>query len=141
MMNSRLISTVFDDPEAEHAKAFSRHLRETLELGAEDRDVCLKHLPKIKMVQVPAERRILVDELASARNLPQHAVEHALSVANFLADALLSDEIPSEDRDSWGNDFQELGWIDGQTRPAFDAMLSDLVPQITIVGTPRGRFS
>ncbi len=126
-MKSRLFSAVFDDREGNDAKAFQRHLRETLALSDEDRDACLDVLPKIRLAQTATQTRRVVDGLARNRSVERSKLEHAIGVMSFLLDALLNDAVPNSDPPLWADDLeQELGWLDENTRPMFDHMLKRL---------------
>lgn len=127
-MKSRLFSVVFDDRERDHAKAFQRHLRETLALSDEDRNACLDVLPKIRLAQTDTETRRVVDGLARKRSVERSKLEHAIGVMSFLLDALLSDDVPDSDPPLWADDLEhELGWLDEKnTRPIFEQMLERL---------------
>ncbi len=126
-MKSRLFTTVFDDPDAEKAKAFAKHLRELLDLSEKDRQVCVDSYPEIKAARSPTEEHKLVSELASRSAIPRHTLVHALTVVNFLVDALLSEAFPDDDYEHWADDLRELGWVDGNSQPVFDALLERLI--------------
>ncbi len=126
-MRSRLFTTLFDDPDAEHAKTFARHLRETLDLSEEDRQFCVDSYPQVNATQTPTQERKLLSELAGGSTIPHHTLVDALNVVKFLADALLSDAFPDDDCEHWADDLRELGWVDDNSRPVFDAMLERLI--------------
>lgn len=126
-MKSRLFSAVFDDREGENAKAFERHLRETLALSDEDRNACLDVSPEIRLAQTAMQTRRVVDGLAQNRSVERSKLEHALGVMSYLLDALLNDEVPDSDPQLWADDLEhELAWLDENTRPTFDQMLKRL---------------
>ena len=127
MVKSRLFTTVFDDAEAENAKTFARHLRETLELSEEDRQVCVDAYPEVKATRTDTQESKLVSELASRSAIPRHTLVHALRVVGFLVEALLSEAFPDDDCEHWADDLRELGWVDGNSRPVFDALLERLI--------------
>lgn len=125
-MQSRLFTTVFDDPEAENAKTFARHLRETLELGEEGCRMCVDALPQVSDARTPTQHREVINDLASKSKITRSTLDHAFSVIRFLSDSLVIEEIPNEDSDLWASDLQELGWVADELRPAFDALLERL---------------
>ncbi len=126
-MKSRFFTTVFDDPNAEKSKTFARHLCETLDLSEEDRQVCVDSYPEVKATRTPTEEHKLVSELASTSTIPRHTLVHALTVVDFLVDALLSEAIPDDDYEHWADDLRELGWVDDNSRLNFDALLEQLI--------------
>jgi len=125
-MKSRLLTTVFDDPEADAAKQFARDLRETLGLSEDQRKTCVDAFPEVKLTRTTTQERAVVGNLATKLEIPRSGLEHALNVINFFAEALLSDAIPNGDCDLWADDLDELGWIDHASRPAFEALLDQL---------------
>ena len=87
-MKARLFTTVFDDPDAEKAKTFARHLRETLDLSQEDRQVCVDSYPEVKATRTPSQER----KLSEARSLAAWAVQE-------LTDAPLTELAPRVGRE------------------------------------------
>ena len=126
-MKSRLFATIFDDPNAENAKTFARHLRETLDLSEKHRQVCLDSYPEVKATRTENQHRKFVSELVSRSAIPHHTLVNALNVIGFLADALLNEAIPGDDYEHWADDLRELDWVDDNSQPVFDAMLERLV--------------
>lgn len=118
-MKSQLFTTVFDDPESDQSKTFARHLRELIHLSEEDRLACFNLLPKIRLTRTKKQTKELVDNLAKMCSASQHKIEHALSVANFLMDALLNENVHAKDSELWIDDVLELGWIESTERSVF----------------------
>jgi len=130
-MKSRLLSTVFDDPDGDNAKRFARHFRETLGLSEDHRKACVAAFPQVKLTRTTTQESEVVSDLAARSGIPRPVFVHALNVANFFAEALLSDAIPVNDRELWADDLQELGWLDQESRPAFDALLDELTSELS----------
>jgi hypothetical protein len=125
-MQSRLFTTVFDNPEGDNAKTFARHLRETLQLGEERCRMCVDALPQLSNARTPTQEREFVSDLASKSGITRSTLAHALSVIKFLSDSLVVEGIPDNDSDLWASDLQELGWVDDELRLAFDSLLERL---------------
>lgn len=133
-MRSRLITAAFDHPTGDAATTFARHLRETLDLDEADRNACLDFFPRVHLARTDRETQKVVDDLAAARQVERHKLEHGLSIMGFFVKALLSEALPDNDPGLWADDLQELGWVDDSSRAAFEAMLesvrSRLLPQM-----------
>lgn len=129
-MKSRVFTTIFDDPQAENAKAFARHLQELLELRSEDREACLDALPDLRLARTETQERELLDDLARSRSIERHKLVHAVSVVNFFVDALLSDRIPDDDWTHWADDLCKVGCLTTEKRSAFESLLSRLTDDL-----------
>ncbi len=127
MMESRLFTTVIDDPNADGAKKFARHLRETLDLSEEHRQVCVDSYPEVKATNTSTQEQKLVAELASRSGIPHHTLIRALSVVDLLVQALLNEALPDDDYEHWADDLRELDWVDGNSQPVFAGLLEQLI--------------
>lgn len=125
-MKSRVFTTIFEDPETDEAKQFTRHLEALLELSSEDREACLDALPGLRSARTETQQRELLDDLARSRGIERQKLVHAVAVVDFFVDALLANQIPDEDWTQWADDLLELGWLSKEKRPAFESVLSSL---------------
>lgn len=126
-MRSKLLSTVFDDPEASNAKRFERHLRETMSLTEVHRNRCIAALSDVKSARTDTQTKLIVEALAEETGVSHSILEHALSILSFWTDALISDSLPGEDYSLWCSDLSDLGWIDDGQRSEFNSMLDRLI--------------
>ncbi len=125
-MKSRVFTTTFDDPQADNAKVFARHLQELLELSSEDREACLDALPDLRLARTETQERELLDDLARSRDIERHKLVHAVSVVTFFVDALLAERIPDDDWTHWADDLRKLRWLTQEKQGAFESLLSRL---------------
>jgi len=96
-------------------------------------------LPRLQLARTLAERRRLVESIASSQEHDPDQTLHLLNVANFFADALLDDALPPNDPQFWADDAQELASLDNQDRTAFDAFLNRLTSMREDLKTLRQR--
>lgn len=125
-MKSRVFTLLTRDPESPGAKAFARDLAAILVLSEEAREACIQTLPAIRVPQTSYEKQRRIKELVQQEGLDRNRIEQSLSVLDFFADALISEDIPESDHEFWLADLAELGWIDNDSRPAFEALVSRL---------------
>jgi hypothetical protein len=126
-LKSRLLVDFRDKRPSEAAKAFARDLGDLL-LGLDEdkRNQCLASLREVRQAETALEKDRLIDSIASRDPSQRALVKHSLSVLSFLADALVSDDIPEGDHRSWADDLTKLGWLDERSRPVFESLLHEL---------------
>lgn len=129
-MKSQLFASVFDDPESKAAKAFARHLSQTLALQQDDLEACLATLPKFRLARSTKEQEQLIDELAGAREVERSKLEHAVGVTFYLLNVLVRKEVPESDASLWANDLADLELLDDSTRPVFETIVDRIVSNI-----------
>lgn len=125
-MKSRLLTTVFEDLEAENAKRFERHFRETLDLSEEHRQRCLSAIAEVRAARMKVQANLIVENLAKETGLPSTTLEHSLSIMGFWIDALINESIPEGDQCLWKDDLLEAGWLDPAKLSVFVALLEQL---------------
>ncbi|MCY3022161.1 MAG: hypothetical protein NTW87_24380 [Planctomycetota bacterium] len=126
-MKSRLFTAVLDDPNADGAKTFARHVRELVGVTEDARKLCLDALPSVRAALTERERDKIVEELVKASNAAPQAVRHSLAIQNYLADILLNDKVPADDYKKWADDLLELQWLKQEHRAVFESTISALV--------------
>jgi hypothetical protein len=126
-MQSRLFTTVFDDPESGGAKTITRHLNKLLSLDKGTLSDCMAALPELLKPRTEFQTRRLVEGIANSRRIDLASVENSLSVLKFLVGALLSDSVPKDDHRNWATDLVELKVIDKANQSTFQSIVDGLV--------------
>ena len=122
-MPSELFTFVFDDPEADQARSFSRHLSDLLDLRDEDVSKCVDALPAFERAVTPRQENEIVDRLKEECSADRYQLAHSISVLSFFVNGLTSDEIPNDDFAAWPDDLLGRGWISETTSDKFNSII------------------
>lgn len=126
-MTSRLFHLTFDDPDTDEAKAFGRHLQELLSLNKADLDLCLAALEEMELVRTASQEKDVLDRLSSECIGERSTVVHALSVLNFFANGLMSEEIPDDDHQHWADDLISRDSLKREQGDSFQGILQRII--------------
>jgi len=125
-MKSILFRASFDNVNSDSAKSFARDLHKALDLNENDRKACLRILGSIHLARTDSQKKQILDQLVIECQKDLIDLSSVLSIMNFILKALISKEIPQSDSDYWGEDLEEIGWIDGNSRSVFESLLKEI---------------
>ena len=126
-IKSRLFTAVAEEPDSDEIKKLKRHLQDLLVvIDDSTRALCLAKLSEVLKLRTKREREAVIDSITSEVAAQQAEVEHSLSVLRFFVKALLDDSIPDGDHQHWVDDLETLGWLDSESRPVFESLLTTL---------------
>lgn len=128
-MQSRLIPQHFDDPKAEHATSFARHLGEVLALSQTDLDKCLAALPEVRLANTPKDESELLDRLDKACSAGRPNLAHALKVLYFFVGSMLKSDLPDDDYKHWVDDLLDQQIVESARAEGLRGLLERLVTE------------
>ncbi len=138
-MKSKLISATLSLPDSSELKAFVRDLDDVLKLTEEERQACLTVLPSVHLAQSKGERLRVVDQFVDDHQMDRDELGNAIGVMRFFLNAFLDRDIPDSDWEFWASDLEEAKYLDGSTRPVFEALVANIKSELVTEVEPESR--
>lgn len=126
-MESIVVSEIFQDPESDSAKAFSRGLRKLVSLEDVQQKIILGGLSRFRLARTMGEEKQTVKELAAEAHLNIVEVNAVMNLLEFLLNRVLDTEIPDDDYEKWADDFGEVSVLsDSKEKKVFKGLLESV---------------
>lgn len=126
-MKSIVVNKIFQDPESDSAKAFSRHLRQLVSLKDEQEKIVLGGLPRIRLSRTTEETKKIVKDLAAEAKLNIVEVGGIMNLLGYLLNRVLDPDVPDEDYDKWADDLEEVSVLhDSKEKKYFKHLLESI---------------
>lgn len=126
-MESIVVSGIFQDPESDSAKAFSRDLRKLVSLEDVQKKIILGGLPRLRLARTTQETKQIVKELAAEAQLNVVEANGVMFLLKYLLNKVLDTDVPDDDYEKWAANLEEVSVLhDSKEKKVFKDLLENI---------------
>ncbi len=131
-MKSLVIAKVFQNPESDQAKTFSKGLKAFLSLKEEQKKTIIDFLPSVRIARTASLENQIVKEIASKAKISIAEASEMLASLLYLMNSFMERSLPVDDHKGWMSDLREVSVLsDSNEEKTFEDLLSTI--QVAIV--------
>ncbi len=126
-MESIVVNSIFQDPESDSAKAFSRDLRKLISLTDVQNKIVLADLPRLRLARTNIETEQIIKEIAEETKLNVVNVNRVMILLKNILNWVLDTDVPDDDYEKWADDLEEISVLhDSEEKKVFKDLVENI---------------